>query len=64
MTGLPARDRESLPELYGADRSALIVILATLKLRSGWGLIARDVSGRSKGYLVQSFSRSGTCTEP
>lgn len=48
-----------LPELYGvdrwsygADRSALI--LATLRLHPGWGLIARDASGRIKGYLVRS----------
>lgn len=48
-----------LPELYGvdrwsygADRSALI--LATLRLHPGWGLVARDSSGRIKGYLVRS----------
>ena len=48
-----------LPELYGvdrwsygADRSALI--LATLKLHPGWGLVARDPSGRLEGYLVRS----------
>ena len=31
---------------YGADRSALI--LATLKLHPGWGLVARDPSGRRR----------------
>jgi hypothetical protein len=48
-----------LPELYGADcwsygadRSALI--LATLKLHPGWGLVARNHSGRLEGYLVRS----------
>lgn len=48
-----------LPELYGvdrwsygADRSALI--LATLKLHPGWGLVLRDPSGRLEGYLVRS----------
>lgn len=48
-----------LPELYGADRwsygadrSALI--LATLKLHPGWGLVARNRSGRLEGYLVRS----------
>jgi ribosomal protein S18 acetylase RimI-like enzyme len=48
-----------LPELYGvdhwsygADRSALI--LATLKLHPGQGLVARDATGRIKGYLIRS----------
>lgn len=48
-----------LPELYGADRwsygadrSALI--LATLKLHPGWGLVARNRLGRLEGYLVRS----------
>ena len=68
--GLPAREEAGgyrvstllfgdLPELYGvdrwcygADRSALI--LATLRLHPGWGLVARDSSGRIKGYLVRS----------
>ena len=39
---------------YGADRSALI--LATLRLHPGRGLVARDSSGRIKGYLVRSGS--------
>jgi hypothetical protein len=50
-----------LPELYGldrwsygADRSALI--FATLRLHPGGGLVARDSSGRIKGYLVRSSS--------
>ena len=50
-----------LPELYGvdlwsygADRSALI--LATLRQYPGWGIVARDASGRIKGYLVRSAS--------
>ncbi len=50
---------EDLPELYGVDywsyggdRSALIS--ATLRLHPGRGLVARDSSGRIKGYLVRS----------
>ncbi|WP_228282026.1 GNAT family N-acetyltransferase [Rubrobacter marinus] len=50
-----------LPELYGvdlwsygADRSA--IILATLRQYPGWGLVARDASGRVRGYLVRSAS--------
>jgi GNAT superfamily N-acetyltransferase len=53
-----------LPELYGvdhwsygADRSALI--FATLRLHPGRGLVARDSSGRIKGYLVRSSSDRG-----
>ena len=48
-----------LPELYGVDhwsygakRSSLI--LATLKLHPGQGLVARDSTGRMKGYLIRS----------
>ncbi len=48
-----------LPELYGVDywscgaeRSALI--LATLKLHPGQGLVSRDAAGRIKGYLIRS----------
>ena len=37
---------------YGADRSALI--FATLRLHPGRGLVARDASGRIKGYLIRS----------
>ena len=48
-----------LPELcgvdrwsYGADRSALL--LATLRLHPGQGLVARDATGRIEGYLIRS----------
>ena len=58
-----------LPELYGvdrwsfgADRSALI--RATLRLHPGRGLIARDASGRLKGYLIESASGAGTRIGP
>jgi ribosomal protein S18 acetylase RimI-like enzyme len=58
-----------LPELcgldlwsYGADRSALI--LATLRLHPGRGLVARDSSGRIKGYLVRSASGRTTRLGP
>jgi hypothetical protein len=58
-----------LPELYGvdrwsfgADRSALI--RATLRLHPGWGLIARDASGRIKGYLIRSTYNAGTRIGP
>jgi ribosomal protein S18 acetylase RimI-like enzyme len=48
-----------LPELYGVDRWSFggdrsALILATLKLHPGWGLVARDTSGRVKGYLVRT----------
>ena len=58
-----------LPELYGvdlwsygADRSALI--LATLKLHPGQGLVARDVTGRIKGYLIRSSTGRATRIGP
>ena len=58
-----------LPELYGVDhwsfggdRSALI--LATLKLHPGWGLVARDASDRIKGYLIRSASSMSTRIGP
>jgi GNAT superfamily N-acetyltransferase len=58
-----------LPELYGvdlwsygADRSALI--LSTLRLHPGGGLIARDSSGRIKGYLVRSSYGGATRVGP
>ncbi len=58
-----------LPELYGidrwsfgGDRSALI--LAILKRHPGWGLVARDASGRIKGYLVRSVSEAWTRIGP
>lgn len=42
---------------YGADRSALI--LSTLRLHPGGGLVARDTTGRIKGYLVRSSASGG-----
>jgi GNAT superfamily N-acetyltransferase len=58
-----------LPELYGVDRwsyggdrSALI--LATLRLHPGGGLVARDSSGRIKGYLVRSDCGGATRVGP
>jgi GNAT superfamily N-acetyltransferase len=58
-----------LPELYGvdywsygADRSALI--LATLKLHPGQGLVARDATGRMKGYLIRSSMGRATRIGP
>ena len=58
-----------LPELYGldlwsygGDRSALI--LATLRLHPGGGLVARDSSGQIKGYLVRSGSGGATRVGP
>jgi GNAT superfamily N-acetyltransferase len=58
-----------LPELYGVDRwsyggdrSALI--FATLRLHPGRGLVARDSSGRIKGYLIRSSSSRGTRIGP
>lgn len=58
-----------LPELYGVDhwsfggdRSALI--LATLKMHPGGGLVVRDTTGRVKGYLVMSVSGVGTRIGP
>ena len=47
---------------YGADRSALI--LATLRLHPGRGLVARDSSGGIKGYLVRSASDRATRIGP
>jgi hypothetical protein len=58
-----------LPELYGvdlwsygADRSALI--LATLKLHPGQGLVARDATGRIKGYLIRGSMGRATRIGP
>jgi GNAT superfamily N-acetyltransferase len=58
-----------LPELYGvdrwsygADRSPLI--FATLRMYPGEGLVARDSSGRIKGYLVRSGSGRATRIGP
>ena len=52
-----------LPELYGVDRWSFggdrsALIRATLNLHPGWGLIARDASGRINGYLVRSANES------
>ncbi|HEX5699296.1 MAG TPA: GNAT family N-acetyltransferase [Rubrobacter sp.] len=58
-----------LPELYGvdhwsygADRSALL--FATLRLHPGRGLIARDSTGRIKGYLIRSARGHATRIGP
>jgi GNAT superfamily N-acetyltransferase len=58
-----------LPELYGvdhwsygADRSALL--FATLRLHPGHGLVARDASGRIKGYLIRSARGRATRIGP
>ena len=58
-----------LPELYGvdhwsygADRSALL--LATLRLHPGLGLVARDSSGGMKGYLIRSSQGRATRIGP
>jgi len=47
---------------YGADRSALI--FAALRLHPGGGLVARDASGRMKGFLVRSSSARTTRIGP
>ena len=58
-----------LPELYGVDlwsyganRSALI--LATLRLHPGQGLVARDATGRIKGYLIRTSMGRATRIGP
>ncbi len=58
-----------LPELYGvdhwsygADRSALL--FATLRLHPGRGLVARDSTGRIKGYLIRSTMARATRIGP
>ncbi len=47
---------------YGGDRSALIS--ATLRLHPGRGLVARDPSGRIKGYLVHGSWGETTSVGP
>jgi hypothetical protein len=47
---------------YGADRSALL--FATLRLHPGRGLIARDSTGRIKGYLIRSARGRATRIGP
>jgi ribosomal protein S18 acetylase RimI-like enzyme len=58
-----------LPELYGvdrwsygADRSALL--FAILRLHPGRGLVARDSTGRIKGYLIRSARGRATRIGP
>jgi GNAT superfamily N-acetyltransferase len=58
-----------LPELYGVDhwsygtdRSALL--FATLRLHPGRGLVARDSTGRIKGYLIRSARGRATRIGP
>jgi GNAT superfamily N-acetyltransferase len=58
-----------LPELYGVDhwcyggeRSALL--FATLRMHPGGGLVARDPSGRIKGYLIRSDAGAVTRVGP
>ena len=58
-----------LPELcgvdhwsYGADRSALL--LATLRLHPGLGLVVRDSLGGMKGYLIRSSQGRATRIGP
>lgn len=60
---------QDLPEVYGldrwsyeADRSALI--FAVLRLHPGGGLVARDPSGRMKGFLIRSSSPRATRIGP
>lgn len=60
---------KDLPELYGldlwsygADRSALILAIA--RLHPGQGLVARDVGGRIKGYLIRSSTTRATHIGP
>jgi ribosomal protein S18 acetylase RimI-like enzyme len=48
-----------LPELYGVDRWSYgadrsVLLFATLRLHPGRGLVARDSTGRIKGYLIRS----------
>lgn len=47
---------------YGADRSALI--FATLRMHPGRGIIARDSSGRVKGYLIRGKAGPATRIGP
>jgi ribosomal protein S18 acetylase RimI-like enzyme len=58
-----------LPELYGVDhwsfggdRSALL--FATLRLHPGRGLLARDATGRIKGYLIRTTRDRATRIGP
>lgn len=58
-----------LPEVYGVDRWSFggdrsALILAAIRLHPGRGLVARDGSGRIKGYLVRSVSGGMTRIGP
>lgn len=58
-----------LPEVYGLDRWSFggdrsAIILAAIRLHPGRGLVARDVSGRIKGYLVRSATGGRTRIGP
>ena len=59
VTPLLFSDLPGLPDLYGVDRWSFgedrsALIRATLNLHPGWGLITRDASGLTNGYLVRS----------
>jgi hypothetical protein len=58
-----------LPEVYGLDRWSFggdrsAIILAAIRLHPGRGLVARDASGRIKGYLVRSAAGGQTKIGP
>lgn len=58
-----------LPEVYGLDRWSFggdrsAIMLAAIRLHPGRGLVARDGSGRIKGYLVRSVSGGETRLGP
>lgn len=58
-----------LPEVYGLDRWSFggdrsAIILAAIRLHPGRGLVARDASGRIKGYLVRSVAGGQTKIGP
>lgn len=58
-----------LPEVYGLDRWSFggdrsAIVLAAIRLHPGRGLVARDGSGRIKGYLVRSVSGGETRLGP
>lgn len=53
-----------LPELYGVDRWSFgadrsMLLLTVLRIRWGWGFVARDRGGRMVGYLVRNTTRIG-----
>ena len=58
-----------LPELYGVDHWSFggdrsVLLFATLRLHPGRGLIARDGTGRIKGYLIQTTRGRATRIGP